>query len=185
MNTDIIVQYFKEFLTSQKTRELVSYQLFEEPGTSKIEITVKDDDSVSTITGAGVGMIDAGFNSLTEHYSSEFGSLDTITLEDVYFQIDHKSHRDVSFKSKMEIKLEFSNHCKDRSWFSGRTKSLGITGVSVLVSAVEFYINCELLFKRVKFLLATAEKQRRPDLVSRYKYVLSEIVGVTNYQTIA
>jgi|14_taG_2_1085336.scaffolds.fasta_scaffold04586_6 hypothetical protein len=185
MNTDIIVQYFKEFLTNQKSLELVSYQLLEEPGTSKIEISVKDGDSISTITGTGVGMIDAGFNSLVGHYSAEFGSLNTIALEDVYFQIDHKARRDVSFKSKMEMKLEFSNHCKDRTWFSGRTKSLGYTGITVLINAIEFYINCELLFKRVKFLFNDAEKRKRPDVASKYKYVLSKIVEVTNYQTIA
>tara|TARA_R110001592_G_scaffold21067_7_gene85370 strand:- start:17018 stop:17575 length:558 start_codon:yes stop_codon:yes gene_type:complete len=185
MNTDIIVQYFEEFLADRKSLELVSYQLFEEPGTSKIEISVKDGDSISTVTGTGVGMIDAGFNSLVDHYSAEFASLDTVTLEDVYFQIDHKAQRDVSFKSQMEIKLEFSNHCKDRTWFSGRTKSLGYTGVSVLVSAIEFYINCELLFRRVKFLFDDAEKRKRPDVASKYKYVLSKVVEVTNYQTIA
>lgn len=185
MNTDIIVQYFEEFLISRKSLELVSYQLFEEPGASKIEISVNDGESVTTIAGAGVGMIDAGFNSLVNHYSAEYGSLDTITLEDVYFQIDHKAQGDVSFKSQMEIKLEFSNHCKDRTWFSGRTKSLGYTGVSVLVSAIEFYINCELLFRRVKFLFDDAKKRKRPDVASKYEYVLSKVVEVTNYQTIA
>ena len=62
---------------------------------------------------------------------------------------------------------------------------MGYTGVSVLVSAIEFYINCELLFKRMKFLLEDAESRGRHDVASRYKYVLSKVVEVTNYQTIA
>jgi len=185
MNTDIIVQYFKEFLTDKKSLELVSYQLFENPISSEIKMSVKDGNSVLDIVGTGVGMIDAGFNSLIDHYSGEFGSLGTIKLEDVYFQIDHKAERDMSFKAKMEMKIEFSNHCKNRIWFSERTKSLGYTGVSVLVNAIEFYINCELLFRRVNFLLEDAEKRKRPDVISKYKYLLSEIVEVTNYQTIA
>ena len=64
MNTDTIVQYFEEFLISRKSLELVSYHLFEEQGASKIEISVKDGESVTAIAGTGVGIIDAGFNSL-------------------------------------------------------------------------------------------------------------------------
>ena len=185
MNTDIILQYFLEYLTEKKTLQLTSYQLLEEPDSSKIVLNIKDTEQDLCIEGTGVGMVDAGFNCLVNHFSNQFPSLETIKLEDVYFQIDHRAGKDVSFKSKTEIKLEFSNHCKDRTCFSGKTKSLGYTGVSVLVSAVEFYINCELLFKRIKFLLEDAENRGREDVASRYRYVLSKVVEVTNYQTIA
>ena len=185
MNTDLILEYFLEFLTERKTLQLKSYQLTEEPDSSKIILDLNDDGEDKSVEGQGVGMIDAGFNSLVNHFSKSYPSLNTVKLEDVYFQVDHRANKDVSFKSKMEIKLEFSNHCKDKSWFSGKTRSMGYTGVSVLVSAIEFYINCELLFKRVKFLLKDAESRGRHDVASRYKYVLSKVVEVTNYQTIA
>ena len=185
MNTDLILEYFLEFLTERKTLQLKSYQLTEEPNSSKIILDLSDDGEDKLVEGSGVGMIDAGFNSLVNHFSKSYSSLNTVKLEDVYFQVDHRANKDVSFKSKMEIKLEFSNHCKDKSWFSGKTRSMGYTGVSVLVSAIEFYINCELLFKRMKFLLEDAESRGRHDVASRYKYVLSKVVEVTNYQTIA
>lgn len=184
MNTEIILQYFLEYLTEKKSLELKSYQLFEEPDHSKIELALRDDGKDIVIDGAGVGMIDAGFNSLINHFSKHYLSLNTIKLEDVYFQVDHRSDKDLSLKSKTEIKLEFSNHCRDRTWFSGKTSSMGYTGVSVLVSAIEFYMNCELLFKRVKFLLEDAENRSRHDIASTYKYVLTRVVEVTNYQTI-
>ena len=163
MNTDIILQYFLEYLTEKKTLQLTSYQLIEEPDSSKIVLNIKDTEQDLCIEGTGVGMVDAGFNCLVDHFSNQFPSLKTIKLEDVYFQIDHRAGKDVS----------------------GKTKSLGYTGVSVLVSAVEFYINCELLFKRIKFLLEDAENRGREDVASRYRYVLSKVVEVTNYQTIA
>ena len=37
-----------------------------------------------------------------------------------------------------------------------REPLIGFTGVSVLVKAFEFYVNCELLFKRLKFLIGDA-----------------------------
>ena len=185
MNTDLILEYFLEYLTERKTLQLKSYHLTEEPDSSKIRLDLDDDGDDRSVEGFGVGMIDAGFNSLVGYFSTKYPSLNTVKLEDVYFQVDHRSGRDVSFKSKMEIKLEFSNHCKDKSLFSGKTRSMGYTGVSVLVSAIEFYINCELLFKRMKFLLEDAEQRGRFDVASRYKYVLSRVVEVTNYQTIA
>ena len=185
MNTEIILKYFLEYLTEKKSLELKSYHLFEEPDSSKIELNLINDGESITVEGLGVGMIDAGFNSLVGHFSKKYPSLNTVKLEDVYFQVDHRAGKDLSLKSKTEIKLEFSNHCKDRTWFSGKTSSMGYTGVSVLVSAIQFYMNCELLFKRMKFLLEDAESRGRHDIASKYKYVLSKVVEVTNYQTIA
>ena len=184
MNTELILRYFSEFLDERRSLELVSYHLFEERGISKITLKVKDGDSIVDIDGAGFGMVDAGFNALTDHYSDNNLSLKTIKLEDVYFQVDHRAGKDVSFKSKMDVKLEFSNHCKDRTCFSGRTPSMGFTSVSVLVEAIEFYINCETSFKRLRFLLRDAESRGRHDVASKYKFVPLRVVEVTNYQTI-
>ena len=185
MNREDILKYFLEFLPNKKDIALASYSLTEEEGASEIQLKLSEDGSTTEITGEGVGMIDAGFNALSKHYSKQYKSLNTIKLEDVYFQVDHRGSKDVSFKSKMDVKLEFSNHCQNRTCFSRRSKSMGFTGVSVLVSAMEFYINCELLFKRLKFLVEDAEERGRQDIASKYKYALSKVVEVTNYQTIS
>ena len=118
------------------------------------------------------------------NYSSEYPSLRTIGLSDLYFQVDHKASAGLSFKSKTKMKLEFRNDSKDRTFFSERTTSMGFTGVSVLVKAFEFYINCELLFKRLKFLIKDAEDRNRSDVASKYKYNLSKVVEVTSYENI-
>ena len=74
---------------------------------------------------------------------------------------------------------------KDKTCFSENTTSMSFTGISVLVKAFQFYINCELLFKRLKFLIEDAEKRSRPNVAAKYKYDLSKVVEVTNYQSIA
>ena len=136
MNTDLILEYFLGFLT-RKTLQLKSYQLTEEPNSSKIILDLSDDGEDKLVEGSGVGMIDAGFNSLVNHFSKH-SSLNTVKLEDVYFQVDHRANKDVSFKSKMEIKLEFSNHCKDKSWFSERLDQWGTLGLVFLFPLSSF-----------------------------------------------
>ena len=185
MNRDLILKYFVEYLKQKISLQLNSFQLFEKEGCADISLNISDGDEKITISGTGVGLVDAGFNALLGHYNESYRSLNTITLSDLYFQVDHKSSAGLSLKSKTKMKLEFRNDMKDKTCFSERTTSMGFTGVSVLIKAFEFYMNCELLFKRLKFLISEAENRGRSDVAAKYKYELSKVVEVTNYQTIA
>ena len=158
MNKHLLSEYFTKYLKEKKKITLISLSLQEQEGSSVISIKLKEDDKeVKTKKAEGVGLVDAGFRSLL----------------------------DLNFKSKTDIKIEFKNNSKQRSCFSERTTSMGFTAVSVLVKAFEFYINCELLFKRMKFLIEDAQRRSRQDIVSEYRYVLSQVVEVTSYQEVA
>ena len=185
MNRDLILQYFVEYLKEKVALTLVSLNLMETPEETKLTLCINDGSENSSFEGKGVGIVDAGFNALLSHYGKEYKSLDTIELSDLYFQVDHSDRRNISLKSKTLMKLEFRNDSKDRTCFSEKTHSMSFTGVSVLVKAVEFYVNCELLFKRLKFLITDAENRGRADVASRYRYALSKVVEVTSYQSIS
>lgn len=186
MNKYLLSEYFTKYLKEKKKITLISLSLQEQEGSSVISIKLKEDGKeVKTKKAEGVGLVDAGFRSLLDFYSKKYKSLNTIDLTDLYFQVDHGADRDLNFKSKTDIKIEFKNNSKQRSCFSERTTSMGFTAVSVLVKAFEFYINCELLFKRMKFLIEDAQKRSRQDIVSEYRYVLSQVVEVTSYQEVA
>lgn len=82
------------------------------------------------------------------------------------------------------MKLEFENASKNKTLFESKTSSIGLTAINVLSKAMQFYINCEILFKRVKFLLEDAKSRNRSDIASRYQYVLTKVVEVTNYKDV-
>ena len=185
MNRDLILQYFVEYLKNKITLTLVSLNLVEDPKETNVTLSVEESGLHKNISGVGVGIVDAGFNALLEEYKDRYKSLDTIQLSDVYFQVDHSDKRELSLKSKTMLKLEFRNDFKDRMCFSEKTRSMSYTSISVLVKAFEFYINCELLFKRLRFLIQEAEARGRSDIASNYKYALSKVVEVTSYQNIS
>lgn len=185
MNKYLLLEYFEKYLPEKKTIELVSYSSRETKGQSSAVMQLLDNgDLCETQESSGVGLVDAGFKTLINHYGEDYSSLSTISLTDLYFQIDHAAGKDTNLKSKTDIKIEFSNHAKNKSCFSEKTTSMGFTAMSILVKAVEFYINCELLFKRMKFLVEDAVKRNRHDVASQYKYALTQVVEVTNYQEI-
>ena len=185
MNRDLISEYFVEYLTERVTLALMSLSLVESSEEASLTLTISDTGSISEITGQGVGIVDAGFNALLQFFRKKYASLNNIQLSDVYFQVDHSDRTQLSLKSKTLMKLEFRNDSKSKSCFSGKTTSMSFTGVSVLVQAFEFYVNGEILFKRLKFLIADAESRGRADVASRYRYALSKVVEVTSYQDIA
>ncbi len=185
MNKDLIFQYFIEYLKEKVSLTLVSLNLIESPEQTNVTLSIGEGPDIKEVSGTGVGLVDAGFNALLDTYKNDYRSLNTIQLSDLYFQVDHTDRRQISLKSKTLLKLEFRNDSKDRMCFSERTTSMSFTSVSVLVKAFEFYINCELLFKRLRFLIQDAESRGRSDVASTYKYALSKVVEVTRYQNIS
>ena len=186
MNVDVIYEMFDQYLQSKKSINLESYSLKERKSHASIEIFVSMEDGAHrTLKGDGVGVIDAGFNAYVDYFREEHPSLSTISLSDVYFQIDTGNKDVLDLKSKTIMKLEFENDRKNKTCFTDRTCSMGYTAISVLTKAIEFYVNSELLFKRLKFLLEDAESRSRSDVASGFRYALSKVVEVTSYQAIA
>ena len=184
MNTSLIDEYTAEYLKNPVSIVLNSFSSKEEESYASIDINVIVSGESVKISGEGVGLVDAGFNSLVNHFSSEYPSLKTIQLSDLYFQINTKGEQSVNLKSKTLMRLEFSNFRKNKTFFEDVTTSIGFTAISVLAKAIEFYINSELLFKRVRFLIEDAEDRSRYDVASKLKYVLSRVVEVTSYQDV-
>ena len=185
MNRDLILKYFVEYLKDRVELKLLSLNLCEDRDHANITLKLQHNSEECEFSGQGVGVVDAGFNALVQNYGDSYKSLNTIALSDLYFHVDHSAGRELSLKSKTMMKIEFRNDMSDKTYFSENTTSISFTGVSVLVKAFQFYMNCELLFKRLKFLIEEAESRSRSDVAAKYRYELSKVVEVTNYQSIA
>ena len=186
MNKESIYSYFLEYLGDKKKNlSLVSYNLTEEDGLAEIELKILEDSEELKISSDGVGLVDSAFSALVTHYAPEYTSLNTITITDAYFSTDFsKKSPNSNMKSRMEINLEFENQSRVKTSFKDKAASLGYTAVKIVVSAIEFYLNCELLFKRLRFLAKEAASRGRSDLQAGYSYALSQVVEVTNYRAV-
>ena len=154
MNKEELRRFFQEYLPETFTLGLVDYKLFEAQGQeSKIDINVREGNQPILVTGKGVGLLDSAYNALFGHYSEAFSSLNDLELHDAYFQIDHKA---AILKSNMKMKIQFINSRGRITDFTCRESSVGLIGVKALVNALEFYANCELLFKRARYLTKEA-----------------------------
>ena len=187
MNHEELRGYISEYLKDEKiSLEIKSYGLEESTAGAQISIDLLVCDDLVPIYGSGVGLVDATHDALMGHFGEKYNSLDTLELSDVYFNTDLRSSNDPgqNRKSRMAIVLEFKNASKDASSFRSKTSSVSYATVEALVQAFEFYINCENLFKRMRFLLEDAQSRNRSDVAATYQYVLTKIVKVTNYRCV-
>ena len=185
MNKKNIQQYMLKYLKRKIDFKIISYSLFEGPEGASIVLNIEECGEEKTLEGTGVGLVDATFNAFLAGYLNQYKSLATISLSDAYFVIDYaKRNSDSNVKSRMKINLEFENHSRAKTSFEEKTTSLSYTAVKAVMNAMQFYINCELLFARLKFLIEDAKKRSRPDMESAYCYALSSVVEVTNYRAL-
>ena len=187
MNHEELQGYISEYLKEQKTSlQIKNYNLEESSLGATINIELLVCDQLVSISGTGVGLVDATYDALMGHFGDQHSSLNTLELSDVYFNTDIRSSNNMgqNRKSRMAIVLEFKNAAKNSSSFRSKTSSVSYAAVSALVQAFEFYINCESLFKRVRFLLQDAQSRNRSDVAAAYQYVLTKIVEVTNYRCV-
>lgn len=184
MNRDLILKYIDEYLENPTKLKLLNYTLHEDFAKTNISVTFDIDGERVCVESSGVGLVDAGFNALSTHFCQKYPSIKNINLSDIYFRIDRKQNYNLNLKSKTILKLEFENDKKNKVLFQSKTSSIGLTSINVLCKAFEFYVNCENLFKRIKFLIEDASKRNRTDMSAKYSYILSKVVEVTTYKDV-
>ncbi len=187
MNEKQIQEYVEEYLQEKKLKlEIIEYTLRESPSGAYLGLTLSESGSEISLESTGVGIVDACYNALMSGFADRYPSLSSIELTDAYFRTNVRTglETDISMKSRMVINLEFKNKSKNRMSFSSKTSSVSYSAVSTLVRAFEFYMNCEMLFKRLRFLVEEAQERNRSDIAQKYYYALSKVVEVTNYRCV-
>jgi hypothetical protein len=80
------------------------------------------------------------------------------------------------------VVLETSNEKGQKMIFRRFGKSVNFSSVLAVFDAVEFYVNCELVFKKLVPLVEEAKGRNRFDVASSYTSKLVEIIGVMTYE---
>jgi hypothetical protein len=132
----------------------------------------------------GHGAIDAVWQMLVTHYSKKYKSLETLSFKgfEIETQSGIKKSKGSGSDAEVSVGLRLTNPDKKEVIFRSNSRSILASSVTAAFSAIEFYINSELTFRKLRNLIRNSKERNRGDLTSEYMYKLSEVVSVTSYR---
>ena len=152
----------------------------------KATIQIKENDVKKTLTSTGAGAVESIFDALMGHYSETYCSLKTIRFAefDVRTNFKSKSRGSSGADARCEVRISLMNASRNPMLFVGRSRSLSGAIAQSVVDAYQYYINAEKCFLKVRGLLDEARSRNRGDIMAKLTYDLTELVSVTNYDTL-
>ena len=161
---------------------------YEDPDESNIHGVIEECQGKSreeiNLHCSGSGIIDAIFSGTLRHYSEDYPSIKNISFEDFEVKPNFSNKETSGSDAEVQVIIRLSNSSKRIMSFRHVGKSFVAASVIALTKAIEFYINSEKAFKRLKFLIFDAEKRNRSDIKQGYVSKISTIVKVTSYEEV-
>lgn len=152
-------------------------------GNSEVSCSYVHDGVKKKLKHSGEGMVDALFSGLCGVNSKKFTSLNRIQFSNFLVKADFNTKStDSGSDSEAIVLLETVNEKGKNMIFRHVHKSVNFASACAVFSAVQFYINCELCFKKLVELNEEARKRGRYDVASMYVGKLVDIVGVMTYE---
>lgn len=142
---------------------------------------IGDEEKPFSVTGTGVGLIDAYFEGLLGVFSAEYVSLSRISIVD--FNMSSKaagmkgSHTDAMAVALLRVK----NSDQHEYTFSHKSASISQSSVGAVQDVLQFFINSERAFTQLYIALEDAKKRTRSDLIQKYQIQMSTLVKATSY----
>lgn len=184
-----VIKLTKEVLGESRVEiQIVGLKLSEnfEESSAKIEAKLVEISETKpkkkTVTGTGVGLVDACFDALIRSYNEQFCSLDTISIVDftVNAHLDRASQR--KSDAKITALLRVKNSDDHEYAFQSTTTSISHSSVAVVEESIAFFINAELAYTRLFRALGDAKARGRHDLVERYQNQMATLVHATSFE---
>jgi hypothetical protein len=153
-----------------------------ERGVSEVACSYLCGEEEVEVTSTGAGFVDALFSGLLKIYAGIFKSLSNIcfTSFSVRAGLDSVSAPSGSDAyATVLLETRPSEKGAPISAFRTEAKSINVAAATVVFEAIQFYINCELAFRRLQHLISEAKSRSRGDIVSSYISKLVEIVNVS------
>lgn len=189
--------YHKQDSTFAKVRDVLgdsflkldidSYRLEEsfEQGMAKIECSVHNaitQERLFVVEASGTGLVDALFNGIKNALASEYPSLRSITFGSFSVKGIMSTRNDAS-GSDAEALVELTVRSSEGTEFAfqGRSRSTGRASILATLEAASYFVNSERAFIEVHKALGHYRQSGRSDLVTKYQYLLAEIVEITSY----
>lgn len=182
----LVDDYLVLAVRSYSLQEDLSDGAGDHPARIQCRLSAADETVVATVTGAGVGMVDALFRGLKAALSVEYPSLSSIHFAD--FQVvgdfgdaGSAANDDAKSDAPSRITVGVESSAGRRFDFETTSRSLSAGTVAVVVQAVEHFVNSERAVLRVFDWVDDAKKRGRADLADKYVQTLAELVSNTSY----
>ena len=139
-------------------------------------------NEVTSVTGKGVGMVDALFDGLTSALSADYPSLETIHFVDFRVRGDFaEGTGDAKSDAPGRFELKVENAFGRRFQFENTNVSLSAGAVRVVIEAVQHFVNSERAVLTVFDWIDDAKRRHRPDLADTYVQRLAELMVNASY----
>ena len=153
-------------------------------GTSTVRATLVDRRAGvdREIQGSGTGLVDAFFNALLANLVGQYQSLRHIRFQS--FSVGAQAatgRRDSLTDAVGTVRLEVDNQVGSTFVFTDSSRSVTASSIRVTVAAVEYFVNSELAFFRVREFLDNAHAEGRSDTAERYTHMLTRLVRNASY----
>jgi len=129
------------------------------------------------VRGEGLGVVGVAFNALVQALLDEYPSLESLQFHSFELEgFDETDQSSSSNESLPSAHLSVNNQVGHTFRFSASSRSVMTACIQVALLAVEYFINSEQAFYRIRGFLDEAKANDRPDLVDRYTHMLTQLV---------
>lgn len=156
-------------------------------GQSEVRVTLHETHEggrEQVISGSGVGIVDALYHGLVDHYAVEYPSLNTIRFTGFEVKGRMGTSREQGLDAEAVVTLVVQNTDERAFSFEEANRSMVTAALRVVAEAAEYFINSERAFVAVYKALTDARGRNRADLVQTYTGQLSELVNTTSYSEV-
>lgn len=154
---------------------------------SRVEVTLRetrDHTRELLITGEGVGIVDALYHGLVEHYAPEYPSLSTLSFTGFAVTGRMGTGHKQGLDAEAAVTLTVQNTDGRTFEFAESDRSMVTAALRVVAEAAEYFINSERAFVTVYRAMCDARDRGRADLVQTYTTQLAELVNTTSYSEV-
>lgn len=154
---------------------------------SEVRVTLREsraDTREQVIAGRGVGIVDALYHGLVQHYAPEYPSLRTISFTGFEVTGRMGTGGTNGLDAEAAVTLTVENSDGRVFEFNDADRSLVAAALSVVTEAAEYFINSERAFVTVYRAMCDAKARGRADLVQTYTTQLAELVNTTSYSEV-
>ncbi len=172
ISLDIETVEIVEDLSCDKTSIYCSYSLSSE-------------EKGAIVEGTGTGVVDALYNAFVNRIGEDYKSLRELKLVDFRLSADglNKYRVKPGTGAFVEAQMMIGGDA-DRILFRSRSRSMNTAAIKVVSAVIEYFINSEIAFLRLKALYADAKSRNREDLATNYRRKIIELVSANSYAKI-
>ena len=137
-----------------------------------------------SITGTGVGFIDALYHGMIAYYGREYPSLETISFTGFSVRAEMETSHQKGADAEGVVSLAATNSDGRVFTFEESGRSIVAASIAVVVEALEYFINSERAFLTVYNARQDAADRNREDLVRSFTEQMMQLVKVTSYSSV-